>query len=36
MPIAWMLMNKESAENFGMPAFNFYFKVLAIVKNNKF
>jgi len=30
MPIAWMLMNKESAESFGMPAFNFYFKVFLI------
>nr|CAD2182769.1 unnamed protein product [Meloidogyne enterolobii] len=32
MPIAWMLMNKESAESFGMPAFNFYFKIKGFFK----
>ncbi|CAK5056062.1 unnamed protein product [Meloidogyne enterolobii] len=32
MPIAWMLMNKESAESFGMPAFNFYSKIKGFFK----
>uniref|UniRef100_A0A1I8BF21 FAD_binding_2 domain-containing protein n=1 Tax=Meloidogyne hapla TaxID=6305 RepID=A0A1I8BF21_MELHA len=32
MPIAWMLMNRESVESFGMPAFNFYFKIKGFFK----